>query len=79
MKRITKNEALQILDKNGITLIEGPLGEALKMAYEALKVQAEREELPYDAMGNYSRTPQYTTPDEWYRDNFIRREHDGHK
>ena len=78
-KTMTKNEALQILYKNGITLIEGPLGKALKMAYEALKIQAEREELPYDAMGDYSQIPQYTTADEWYRDNFVRREHDGHK
>lgn len=48
-------------------------------AYEALNIQAKRKELPYDAMGDYSKIPQYTTPDEWYRDNFIRREPNGLK
>lgn len=76
---MTKNKALEILDKHGILLVTGQLGDALKMAYEALKIQAEREELPYDAMGDYSQIPHYSTGDEWYRDNFIRRECNGHK
>lgn len=76
---MTKNEALQILYKNGMIFKSGQLGDALKMAYEALKIQAEREELPYDAMGDYSKIPQYTTADEWYKDNFVRRECNGHK